>query len=99
MRYSVKDYFLKAGICHLASGDIVAVERALAGYLEMDPTFGSTRECALLTDLTQDVKDGKQDQFTDHLFQFDQMSKLDRWKTTLLVRVKDAIQAEEEDFS
>ena len=28
MKYSVKDYLLKAGICHLASGDLVAAQRA-----------------------------------------------------------------------
>ncbi|KAI1855176.1 hypothetical protein JX265_006682 [Neoarthrinium moseri] len=99
MRYSVKDYFLKAGICHLASADMVATDRALEKYRDMDPTFASNREHQLLVDLSDAVKNGSQDEFTDRLFQFDQMSKLDKWKTTILVRVKNAIQAEEEDFS
>lgn len=37
--------------------------------------------------------------FADKLFQFDQLSKLDKWKTTLLLRVKSNIEEEEEDFS
>ncbi|KAI0163186.1 hypothetical protein LQW54_011204 [Pestalotiopsis sp. IQ-011] len=99
MRYSVKDYFLKAGICHLATQDTVATDRALEKYRDMDPTFTQTREHQLLVDLTEAVKAGNQEEFTDRLFQFDQMSKLDKWKTEILVRVKNMIVAEEEDFS
>ncbi|KAI1460760.1 TPR-like protein [Annulohypoxylon moriforme] len=99
MRYSVKDYFLKAGICHLATGDMVAANRALEKYRDLDPTFPSTREHQLLTDLAGAIEAGDQDQFTDKLFQFDQMSKLDKWKTTILVRVKNNIEEAGEDFS
>lgn len=99
MRYSVKDYFLKAGICHLATGDIVAVNRALEKYRELDPTFPSTREHQLLVDLAGSLEGGDQDAFTDQLFQYDQMSKLDKWKTTILLRIKETIQEAGEDFS
>ncbi|KAL7623990.1 vesicular-fusion protein S17 [Parahypoxylon ruwenzoriense] len=99
MRYSVKDYFLKAGICHLATGDIVAVNRALEKYRDLDPTFPSTREHQLLVDLMGAIEAGDQGQFTDKLFQYDQMSKLDKWKTTILVRVKNSIEEAGEDFS
>lgn len=99
MRYSVKDYFLKAGICHLATGDMVATGRALEKYRDMDPTFPSTREHQLLVDLSGALEAGDQDAFTDNLFQYDQMSKLDKWKTTLLLRVKEGIQEAGEDFS
>jgi alpha-soluble NSF attachment protein len=99
MRYSVKDYFLKAGICHLATGDTVAAGRALEKYRDMDPTFPSNREHQLLVDLLAAIEAGNQEDFTDKLFQYDRMSKLDKWKTTLLVRVKDAIVEVDEDFS
>ena len=99
MKWSVKDYFLKAGICHLASGDLVATNRALDTYRDLDPSFASTRENMLLTDLATAVHDGDQDAFTDKLFQYDQLSKLDKWKTTLLLRVKEGIVNKEEDFS
>ncbi|ORY64366.1 alpha-soluble NSF attachment protein [Pseudomassariella vexata] len=99
MRYSVKDYFLKAGICHLATGDMVATNRALEKYRDMDPTFPSNREHQLLVDLAAAVEGGDQDAFTDKLFQFDRMSKLDKWKTTILVRVKESIEEAGEDFS
>ncbi|CRL31075.1 NSF attachment protein [Penicillium camemberti] len=99
MKWSVKDYLLKAGICHLATKDLVETNRALESYRELDPSFGGTREHQLLVDLTQAVEGGDQEGFADKLFQFDQLSKLDKWKTTLLLRIKNNIEEAEEDFS
>lgn len=99
MKWSVKDYFLKAGLCHLASGDQVATNRALEKYRDMDPTFMSQREHQLLVDLYEAVEAGDQEAFADKLFQYDQMSKLDKWKTVILLRIKNAIEEKGEDFS
>ncbi|KKK23952.1 hypothetical protein P175DRAFT_0503061 [Aspergillus ochraceoroseus IBT 24754] len=99
MKWSVKDYLLKAGICHLATNDLVAASRALENYREIDTTFASTREHQLLVDLVETVEQGDQEAFADKLFQFDQLSKLDKWKTTILLRIKNNIESQEEDFS
>ena len=99
MKWSVKDYFLKAGLCHLANGDQVTTNRALEKYRDMDPTFPSTREHQLLVDLYEAIEQGDQEIFADKLFQYDQMSKLDKWKTTILLRIKNAIEEKGEDFS
>ncbi|KEY70396.1 hypothetical protein S7711_06564 [Stachybotrys chartarum IBT 7711] len=99
MRYSVKEYFLKAGICHLASGDIVASQRALEKYRDLDPSFATQREHMLLTDLCEAIEAKSQEQFTDKLFQYDQVSKLDKWKTTLLVKVKNSIEEADDEFA
>jgi len=45
------------------------------------------------------VEQGDAEMFSDKLFQFDQMSKLDKWKTKILLRVKEKVETEEEDFS
>jgi len=99
MRYSVKTYLLKAGICHLATGDLVASQRALEKYQELDPGFSQTRECQLLADLAAAIEAGDQDKFTDYLFQFDRIQKLDKWHTAILLRVKQQIEEQQEDFS
>jgi alpha-soluble NSF attachment protein len=83
----------------LAIGDQVGTDRALEQYREIDPAFQGTREHMLLTDLSEAVKQGDQESFTDKLYQFDQVSKLDKWKTTLLLRVKNAIEEQGDDFS
>lgn len=99
MRWSVKEYLLKAGICQLCTGDQVGVNAALDRYRELDPSFVQQREHQLLVDLTQAVQDGDQEMFADKLFQYDQLSKLDKWKTTLLLRIKSTIEETGEDFS
>src|SRR5579871_4268136 len=58
-KWSVKDYFFKAGACYLANKvqprrekadlqDMVATKQAIERFIELDPTFASTRECILL---------------------------------------------------
>ena len=79
--------------------DLVAANRALENYRDIDTTFASTREHQLLVDLVQTIEAGDQEAFADKLFQFDQLSKLDKWKTTLLLRIKNSIEEQGEDFS
>ncbi|KAL2872776.1 alpha-soluble NSF attachment protein SEC17 [Aspergillus lucknowensis] len=97
MKWSVKDYLLKGGICHLATLDMVSANRALESYREIDTTFASTREHQLLVDLIETIEAKDQEAFADKLFQYDQLSKLDKWKTTLLLRIKNGIEGPEED--
>ncbi|GAB1313028.1 vesicular-fusion protein S17 [Madurella fahalii] len=99
MKYSVKDYFMKAGICALASKDLVTARRNLERYKEKDPSFGSQRECQLLTDLIEAIEAGNQEMFTEKLYMYDQMSQLDKWKTEILVRVKNQIEEADNEFS
>jgi len=99
MKWSVKEYLLKAGICHLCTFDMVGTNRALESYRDLDPAFTQTREHQLLVDMVGAIEEGDQEKFADKLFQFDQVSKLDKWKTTLLLRVKEQIEGKEEDFS
>lgn len=68
-------------------------------FREIDHTFQAQREHQLLVDLIQALEQSDESAFSDKLFQFDQLSTLDKWKTTLLLRVKNNIQEEEEDFS
>ncbi|KAI9791876.1 MAG: vesicular-fusion protein S17 [Peltula sp. TS41687] len=99
MKWSVKDYFLKSGICLLANNDMVATRNGLEHYRELDPTFTSTREYQLLADLAEAVDQGDAEVFADKLFEFDRMSKLDKWKTAIFLRVKNGIEEKGEDFS
>jgi alpha-soluble NSF attachment protein len=65
MRWSVKEYLLKAGICQLCTGDQVGANAALDRYRDLDPSFVQQREHQLLVDLTQAVQDGDQEVFAD----------------------------------
>jgi alpha-soluble NSF attachment protein len=99
MKYSVKDYWMKAGICILATKDLVSARRNLDRYKEKDPTFASQREYQLLSDLVDAIDDGNQEVFTDKLFAYNQMSPLDKWKTEIFLRIKNQIEEADNEFS
>lgn len=97
LKYGVKGFLLNAGICQLCKNDVVAVTNALERYQELDPTFSGTREYKLLADLADSMDEGDVVKFTNALQEYDSMTRLDPWKTTLLLRVKNAIKAKEEE--
>ncbi|KAJ8769464.1 hypothetical protein K2173_002954 [Erythroxylum novogranatense] len=94
LKYGVKGHLLNAGICHLCKGDVIAITNALERYQEMDPTF-SGREYNLLADIAAAIDEEDVAKFTDVVKEFDSMTPLDSWKTTLLLRVKEKIKAKE----
>jgi alpha-soluble NSF attachment protein len=99
MKWSVKEYFLKAGLCNLATKDMISAKRSLDRYIEKDVGFAGQRECQLLADLIEAITAGNQQLFTDKLYAYDQMSRLDKWKTELLVRIKTQITEADNEFS
>ncbi|XP_071722863.1 alpha-soluble NSF attachment protein 2-like [Rutidosis leptorrhynchoides] len=95
LKYGVKGHLLNAGICQLCKGDVVAITNALEKYQDLDPTFSGTRESKLLSDIAAAVDEDDVAKFTDVLKEFDSMTPLDSWKTTLLLRVKENLKAKE----
>ncbi|KAF2296330.1 hypothetical protein GH714_037430 [Hevea brasiliensis] len=95
LKYGVKGHLLNAGICHLCKGDVVAVTNALERYQDLDPTFSGTREYRLLADIAAAIDEEDVAKFTDVVKEFDSMTPLDSWKTTLLLRVKEKLKAKE----
>ncbi|WCJ19977.1 Alpha-soluble NSF attachment protein [Euphorbia peplus] len=95
LKYGVKGHLLNAGICHLCKGDVIAITNALEKYQDMDPTFSGTREYRLLADVAAAIDEEDIAKFTDVVKEFDSMTPLDSWKTTLLLRVKEKLKAKE----
>ncbi|CAM8994804.1 unnamed protein product [Rhodiola kirilowii] len=95
LKYGVKGHLLNAGLCQLCKGDIVAITNALERYQDLDPTFSGTREYKLLADIASAVDEEDVAKFTDCVKEFDSMTQLDAWKTTLLLRVKEKLKAKE----
>ncbi|XP_052186582.1 alpha-soluble NSF attachment protein [Diospyros lotus] len=97
LKYGVKGHLLNAGICQLCKGkgDVVAINNALERYQDLDPTFSGTREYKLLAALADAIDQEDVAKFTDAVKEFDSMTQLDAWKTTLLLRVKEALKAKE----
>lgn len=97
-RWSLKDYFVKIVLCYLAADDRVAAMKYLEESVSLDHGFSTTKEYKLLADILEAVQDGDTQKFADVVFEFDQFSKLDNWKTTLLLKIKNAVITADEDL-
>ena len=113
-KYSVKEYWLRAGLCALALGvsiftsrkydfvkltlfrrqDAVTARRNSTKYSTQDATFSSTRESKFVLALIDAVEAGDPEAYTGAVVEFDQVTKLDNWKTNILLKIKRSIQDE-----
>jgi len=91
-KYSVKDYWQKALLCALASTDYVSARRNLQRYGQQDVAFLSTREAKFITALLEALDEGNDEAFTNVVYEYDQVTKLDNWKTAILLKIKRGIQ-------
>jgi len=89
LKWSVKDYLFRAGLCHLAL-DVEGARRALERYKDLDITFATSREGGLLGELLEAIDGQDVEKFTSAVVEFDSISKLDPWKTTMLLRIKNS---------
>ncbi|KOS23230.1 putative vesicular-fusion protein sec17 -like protein [Escovopsis weberi] len=99
MRWSLSTYCFKAGICHLASGDMVGARRAVQSYRDKDHEISSEYKYKLLDALCDAIDARSQDSFTEELFEFDRKSRLEPWMTAILVKVKNSIEAPDDEFA
>lgn len=87
-KYSVKEYWLKSLLCSLAFGDAVTARRNAQTYLGKDNTFGGTREYKFAIALLEAVEAGDEQSYTAAVVEFDRITKLDNWKTAILLKIK-----------
>jgi len=99
LKWSVKGYLLSAGLCHLANGELPAIQKAIDKYEQLDVTFGTTREGGLLRSLAVAFEQMDVDDFTDKVREYDEISRLDPQKTTLLLEAKNKIKESQEDIT
>ncbi len=71
--------------------DTVTAKRNLSKYGSLDTTFTSTREAKFVNLLVDAIEGGDMQAFTDVVGEFDQVTKLDNWKTSLLLKIKKSI--------
>jgi alpha-soluble NSF attachment protein len=91
LKFNAKGYFLQSILCHLASGDDVGAEQASAKYESLDYTFCDAREGKFSTALIDAVKGYDVESFSTACFEYDRISKLNPWQTSILVKVKRSI--------
>ncbi|KAF2367099.1 Tetratricopeptide-like helical domain [Trinorchestia longiramus] len=94
LKYSAKEYFFRACVCHLCY-DVTDAESALKRYEEKYPAFQDSRECKLIKTLLGHLEESNVDGFTEAVSEYDSISRLDQWYTKLLLRVKKSIAADD----
>ncbi|EJD55403.1 vesicular-fusion protein SEC17 [Auricularia subglabra TFB-10046 SS5] len=93
-KYSVKEYWLRAALCALAAQDPVLAKRNMAKYASQDNTFPTTREARFADVLIDAIENGDAEAFTSAVVEYDQVLKLDNWKTAVLLKIKRTINDE-----
>uniref|UniRef100_A0A8D2CXL3 NSF attachment protein alpha n=1 Tax=Sciurus vulgaris TaxID=55149 RepID=A0A8D2CXL3_SCIVU len=97
LKYSAKDYFFKAALCHFCI-DMLNAKLAVQRYEELFPAFSDSRECKLMKKLLEAHEEQNVDSYTESVKEYDSISRLDQWLTTMLLRIKKTIQGDEEDL-
>ncbi len=72
--------------------DYVSARRNLSRYGQLDNTFPSTREAKFVTVLLDALDEGDEEAFSTAVYEFDQVTKLDNWKTAMLLKIKKGLQ-------
>jgi alpha-soluble NSF attachment protein len=91
LKFNAKGYFLQAILCHLGNGDAIGAQQAMQRYEGIDYTFGESREGKFCATLVEAVEGFDMEGFGTACFEYDRISKLDPWKTSILVKVKRSI--------
>uniref|UniRef100_A0A3B4CGT4 N-ethylmaleimide-sensitive factor attachment protein, alpha a n=1 Tax=Pygocentrus nattereri TaxID=42514 RepID=A0A3B4CGT4_PYGNA len=97
LKYGAKDHFFKAALCHFCV-DMLNAKLAVQRYEEMFPAFSDARECKLVKKLLDAYEEQDVDAFTDAVKEFDSITRLDQWQTSMLLRIKKTIQEDENDL-
>uniref|UniRef100_A0A8D2HEI7 NSF attachment protein beta n=1 Tax=Urocitellus parryii TaxID=9999 RepID=A0A8D2HEI7_UROPR len=81
---------------HIFPSFITITTLALEKYEEMFPAFTDSRECKLLKKLLEAHEEQNSEAYTEAVKEFDSISRLDQWLTTMLLRIKKSIQGDGE---
>lgn len=95
LKYGAKDHFFRASICHLCI-DVLNCQQALERYENLLPSFRDSRESKFLKALCKTIDENDVDGFTQEVKNYDEISRLDNWCTSLLLKVKRGMNDEDD---
>ena len=92
LKWSAKEYYFKSVLCTMC---IKGNSRDLISRYEEDfPSFINTREHQLLCGLQDTIDESNVDNFTVLVQEYDNISPLDKWLTTVLLKIKKSLNEE-----
>eukprot|EP00761_Pharyngomonas_kirbyi_P011390 gb/GECH01011415.1/.p1 GENE.gb/GECH01011415.1/~~gb/GECH01011415.1/.p1 ORF type:complete len:297 (+),score=76.12 gb/GECH01011415.1/:1-891(+) len=103
LRFRAKDYLFQAFLCRMAAmknidEELDDVRDALQRYLDMDVNFPGTREASLASSLLDAMENGSLEAFTNALRDYDRITRLDNWKSSMLLKAKQLLESDAEDL-
>jgi len=93
LKWGAKEHLHRAVLCHLAAEDLVGAQKGLENYKNWDVSFQSSRECKFVEDIIQAVEKYDVEAFTQAVVDYDSITKIDSWKTKVLLKIKQGINA------
>jgi len=94
LKWGAKEHLQKAVLCYLANEDLVGAQKAVENYKSWDVSFGSSRECKFVEEIIKAVEQYDVESFTQSVVDYDSITKLDNWKTKVLLKIKQGIQGQ-----
>lgn len=89
LKYSAKDYFFRAALCHLCADDgCNNVGNILNDYAKMCPDFNDSREYEFIIHLGKCLETCDEESFTKNTEMYDCFTRLHPWQVTMLLRIK-----------
>lgn len=95
LKYGAKEHFLRAALCHFCV-DTLNAQIAIKKFEDWSPAFADSRECKFLKDIYDKVEANDADGFAEVVRNYDSISRLDQWYTTLLLRIKRKLSQEDD---
>lgn len=97
--WSVREYLFKACLLQLAMGDVVSAKRSLERYPEISVQFADSREAKFLAEIIKACENYDVEAFTNATVEYDSISRLDPWHTSILLKIKQSIKVESNDLT
>jgi alpha-soluble NSF attachment protein len=79
--------------------DLVTCSRLLTTFAQKDVTFPSTREYQLAAAVMDACEQGDVEAFTQSVYDYDRVTKLDNSKTGILLRIKKGLEMEQDGLT
>lgn len=95
LKYSAKEHMFKAILCHFCLGGSINARQAMDKYQDISPAFEDSREFKLVNKLLEAYDQNSADAFAESITDYDRITRIDEWLTTILLHIKKSISAED----
>nr|QQY02503.1 alpha-soluble NSF attachment protein [Cryptocotyle lingua] len=98
LKYGAKEHLFKSSICHFCV-DLINGQKALKTFEESFPMFADSRECTLMKKVADALEQENPEAFTVAVQEYDNITRLDPWVTSLLLKLKKTLGGDDEDIT